>query len=158
MSIYDFTAVKDNGESYSLKEYEGQVLIIVNTATKCGLAPQFKELEELYQQYKDQGLVILGFPSNQFHQEVSDSKEASHACQLTYGVSFPMHEITDVNGEDANPIFKYLTTQTNGVLGSKIKWNFTKFLIDRNGHVVKRFAPIDKPSKMRPEIECLLEK
>lgn len=158
MTLFDLSATKDNGETYDLDIYQGNVIIVVNTATKCGLAPQFKELENIYQEFKDSGLVVLGFPSNQFKQEVSDSKEASEACSLTYGVTFPMHQISKINGSDANPVFTYLTENTSGVLGSKIKWNFTKFLIDQNGHVVKRYSPKDSPEKMIPDIKKLLNK
>lgn len=156
MTIYGYEATLDNGESYFLEKYKGKVMIIVNTATKCGLAPQFKELETIYQTYKDKGLVILGFPSNQFHQEVKTSEEAIQACRMTYGVTFPMHQLSKVNGKAANPIFSYLMNEAPGVLGDKIKWNFTKFLINQRGEVVKRFSPTDKPEKMVPDIEKLL--
>ena len=152
MTIYNFEVIDEKGPPYSLKKYEGKVLLIINTATKCGLAGQFNELEELYKKYQQQGFEILGFPSDQFKQEVSSGPEAAEACRLTYGVTFPMHELIKVNGENAHPLFKYLTEETKGILGSKIKWNFTKFLVDRNGNVVKRFAPTDKPSKFENEI------
>ncbi|MBP1039467.1 glutathione peroxidase [Vagococcus sp. BWB3-3] len=158
MTIYDYAATLENGETYSLEKYKGQILIIVNTATKCGLAPQFEDLEKIYETYQDQGLEILGFPSNQFKQELSTSEEASEACRLTYGVTFPMHAISKLSGEDANPIFTYLVDNTTGVLGSKIKWNFTKFLIDQEGNIVKRYAPKDSPKKMIGDIEALLGK
>lgn len=158
MSVYDYTVTLENGESYSLSKYRGQPMIIVNTATKCGFAPQFKQLEQLYQTYADQGLIVLGFPSNQFKQEVSSSQEAAAACRTTYGVSFPMHTIADVNGKDALPLFAYLTKAAPGTLGSAIKWNFTKFLIDRDGNVVKRYAPKTNPLKMTDEIESVLQK
>ncbi|QCR32860.1 glutathione peroxidase [Lysinibacillus sp. SGAir0095] len=152
MNIYDFDVRDENGEPYSLKKFEGKVLLIVNTATKCGLAGQFNELEELYKKYHDQGFEILGFPSDQFKQELSTGNEAAEACRLTYGVSFPMHELVKVNGENAHPLFKHLTEETKGILGKNVKWNFTKFLVDRDGNVVKRFAPTDKPSKFETEI------
>ncbi|MDN7047791.1 glutathione peroxidase [Lactiplantibacillus plantarum] len=158
MSIYDYTVTLENGESYSLSKYRGHPMIIVNTATKCGFAPQFKQLEQLYQTYADQGLIILGFPSNQFKQEVSTSQEAAAACRTTYGVSFPMHTIADVNGKDALPLFTYLTKEAPGTLGASIKWNFTKFLVDRDGNVVKRYAPKTNPLKMTDEIESVLQK
>ncbi len=158
MSIYDYTVTLENGESYSLSKYRGHPMIIVNTATKCGFAPQFKQLEQLYQTYADQGLMILGFPSNQFKQEVSTSQEAAAACRTTYGVSFPMHTIADVNGKDALPLFTYLTEEAPGTLGASIKWNFTKFLVDRDGNVVKRYAPKTNPLKMTDEIESVLQK
>lgn len=156
MTIYDYTATLENGDTYTLDKYKGQILIVVNTATKCGLAPQFDELEKIYETYHDQGLEILGFPSNQFKQELSTSEEAGEACRMTYGVTFPMHAISKLSGEDANPIFTYLVDNTTGVLGSKIKWNFTKFLIDQEGNVVKRYAPKDSPKKMIADIESLL--
>ncbi|WP_409022236.1 glutathione peroxidase [Dellaglioa sp. P0083] len=157
MSIYNYQVTLENGETYSLEKYKGHPLLIVNTATKCGFAPQFKQLEELYEDYQDQGLVVLGFPSNQFHQEVDDDAQAAATCRMTYGVSFPMHTIQNVNGEDALPLFKYLTDETQGVLGSSIKWNFTKFLVNRDGQVVKRYAPKTNPLKMKPEIEKLVK-
>lgn len=141
-----------------MEKYRGKVLVIVNTATKCGLAPQFEDLETIYEAYSEKGLEVLGFPSNQFKQELGTSKEAGEACRLTYGVSFPMHEISKVNGENANPIFSYLVENTSGVLGSKIKWNFTKFLIDQEGTIVKRYAPTDSPKNMMKDIEFLLAK
>ncbi|MCM3389948.1 glutathione peroxidase [Ureibacillus chungkukjangi] len=152
MTIYNFEVTNDEGLPYTLNKYEGKLLLIVNTATKCGLAGQFNELEELYKKYHEKGFEILGFPSDQFKQELSSGTEAAEACRLTYGVSFPMHELVKVNGEYAHPLFKYLTEETKGILGSKVKWNFTKFLVDRNGNVVKRFAPTDKPSKFESEI------
>ncbi|RKQ15755.1 glutathione peroxidase [Ureibacillus endophyticus] len=152
MNIYEFEVKTEKGEPYSLEQYKGKVLLVVNTATKCGLTGQFEELEELYKKYKDQGFEILGFPSNQFKQELPNATDAAEACRLIYGVTFPMHELVKVNGEDAHPLFKYLTEQTKGLLGKNVKWNFTKFLIDREGNVVKRFAPTDKPSKFESEI------
>lgn len=156
MSIYDIEVTLVKGETYSLDRYRGKVMLIVNTATKCGFTPQFKELEEIYQTYKESGLVVLGFPSNQFKQEVDSAQEAEDACRLTYGVTFPMHEMVHVNGEQAHPLFNLLTSKTSGLLGSKVKWNFTKFLVDQEGNVVKRYAPVDKPSKLSKEIEKLL--
>lgn len=153
MSVYDYNVTLEDGTTYSLNKYRGQPLVIVNTATKCGFAPQFKRLEELYQQFQADGLVILGFPSNQFKQEVTSSEAAAQACRTTYGVSFPMHAINNVNGEKALPLFDYLTQQAPGAIGSAIKWNFTKFLINRDGHVVRRYAPKTNPLKMVTEIE-----
>ncbi len=153
MSIYDFEVTSENGETYSLELYKGKVLLVVNTATKCGLAGQFNELEDLYKKYSEQGFEILGFPSDQFKQELSTGREAAEACRLSYGVSFQMHDLVKVNGETAHPLFKYLTEHTKGILGKNVKWNFTKFLIDRDGNVVKRFAPTDKPTKFEKEIE-----
>ncbi|KRL01282.1 glutathione peroxidase [Liquorilactobacillus capillatus] len=157
MSIYNFEVTLENGESYRLERYQGHPLLIVNTATKCGLAPQFKKLEQLYQTYQDKGLVVLGFPSNQFHQELADSHEAAVACQTTYGVTFPMHQINDVNGSKALPLFKYLTTQESGIVNKAIKWNFTKFLIDKHGEVIKRYAPTTDPLKIAPALDQLFQ-
>ena len=157
MSIYNFETTLEDGTVYSLKKYAGKPIIIVNTATKCGLAPQFKQLEELYQAYQTQGLVILGFPSNQFKQELDSATEAAEACKTTYGVTFPMHQKIDVKGEHQLPLFRYLTAAQHGFFNEKIKWNFTKFLIDKNGEVVARFAPTFEPEKLDELIEELLE-
>lgn len=156
MHFYDISVTTAKGETYTLERYKGQVILIVNTASKCGFTPQFQQLEELYQKYKKQGFIILGFPSNQFKQELTSGTAAEEACRMNYGVTFPIHEIVKVNGEDAHPLFKYLTNEKKGVLGSKVKWNFTKFLVDRNGNVVNRFAPIDKPLKFEEEIKKYL--
>jgi glutathione peroxidase len=156
-NLYDYSATLENGEQYSLEKYKGDVVLIVNTATKCGFTPQFDGLEKLYQQYKDQGFTVLGFPSNQFKQELASGKEAAEACRLNYGVTFPMHEVVDVNGEKAAPVFKYVTSHAKGLLGSEsVKWNFTKFLVDRDGNVVERFASKDKPESLKKSIEKLL--
>lgn len=157
MSIYDLDVTLEDGKTYSMKEYEGKVLLIVNTASKCGFTPQFKELEELYQKYKDQGLVVLGFPSNQFKQELDSGEAAAEQCRLQYGVTFPMHELVHVNGKDEHPLFTYLKEHSKGFLGSSIKWNFTKFLVDRDGHVVARYASKDKPSQFEEDIVKYLE-
>lgn len=156
MSIYDYDVTLENGESYSMSKYKGKTLLIVNTATKCGFAPQFEGLEDLYETFKDQDVVVLGFPSNQFKQELKDSQEAAEACRMTYGVTFPMHDINDVNGKKALPLFQYLTAEAPGALGDAIKWNFTKFLVDRNGVVRKRFAPKTVPEKIIPELKQVL--
>ena len=156
MSIYDIKVTADNGEMYTLDRYKGKTMLIVNTATKCGLVGQFEELEELYKKYADRDFVILGFPSNQFKQEVGTADQASQACRLMYGVSFPMHEIVKVNGDEAHPLFKLVAEETKGMLGKSVKWNFTKFLVDKEGNVVKRFSPTDKPSKFEKEIEKYL--
>lgn len=156
MSIYDFDATLEDGAEYSLSKYKGQPLLIVNTATKCGFAPQFDGLEKLYKKYKDQGLVILGFPSDQFKQELADGHAAAEACRMKYGVSFPMHELIKVNGEHTAPLFKYLKTEAPGELGKSIKWNFTKFLVDRDGRVVKRFAPKTTPEAIEPALKEVL--
>ncbi|GMA69906.1 glutathione peroxidase [Leuconostoc litchii] len=157
MSIYDYFATLENGKTYSLKELANHPVLIVNTATKCGYAPQFDGLEKLYKKYKDQGLMILGFPSNQFKQELDDASEAAKACQLTYGVTFPMHQIIAVNGKDTDPLFKYLKENSKGVLGSStIKWNFTKFLVNKEGNVVARYAPQTEPKDLEEDIKEVL--
>jgi len=156
MSIYDIEVTLENGESYKLDRYKGKTLLIVNTATKCGLTRQFEDLQALYDKYQDENLVVLGFPSNQFKQEVATANQAADACRLTYGVTFPMHEIVKVNGDDAHPLFKKLTEETKGLLGKSVKWNFTKFLVDKDGNIVKRYAPTDTPLKFANEIEKYL--
>ncbi|SHO63314.1 glutathione peroxidase [Algoriphagus zhangzhouensis] len=158
MSFYDFEAKKLNGQNTSMGDFKGKTVVVVNTASKCGLTPQYEGLENLYNKYKDRGLVILGFPCNQFaNQESGSSKEIEEFCQLNYGVSFPMFDKIDVNGKDAHPIFKYLKSHLKGgILGSRIKWNFTKFVIDKNGKPVKRFAPVTTPEKMEEYIQKVL--
>ena len=153
--IYQFDAVREDGTTYSLRDFIGQPMIIVNTATKCGYAPQFEGLEALYRTDQAQGLVVLGFPSNQFKQELGSAEAAAAACRLTYGVSFPMHQLIAVNGQKTDPLFVYLKDHAKNVLGQRIKWNFTKFLVDQKGHVVKRFSPGTPPEAMMPEIDKL---
>jgi glutathione peroxidase len=146
-----------NGEEKSLEDYKGKPLIIVNTASKCGLTPQFKGLQELYENYKDQGLEILGFPCDQFNnQEFDNIDETTQFCQLNYGVSFPIFSKIDVNGENADPLFTFLKEQKKGLLSKNIKWNFTKFLVDQNGQVVERYAPTTEPVKIKNDLEKLL--
>lgn len=147
-NIYNFKATALNGEAIDFEAYKGKTLLIVNTASKCGFTPQFRGLEHLYQKYKYQDLVILGFPCNQFaNQEPGDAKSISEGCMINYGVSFPMFQKINVNGKEADPIYKYLKKELKGILGSRIKWNFTKFLIDKKGQPVKRFAP-----RINPEV------
>lgn len=156
-TVYDFTVEKANGETISLREYEGKPLVIVNTASKCGLKGQFADLQALYEEYKELGLVVLGFPCGQFNnQEFADIKETTAFCQMNYGVTFPMFAKIDVNGETAHPLFKHLKAAQGGIFSNEIKWNFTKFLVDRKGNVVKRYAPTTKPEKMRQDIEKVL--
>ncbi|WP_404428298.1 glutathione peroxidase [Sutcliffiella horikoshii] len=157
-TIYDFSALDIKGNNVPLMEYKDYVLLIVNTASKCGFTPQFEELEELYKEYKDKKFMVLGFPCNQFgNQEPGKEEDINEFCQLNYGVSFPMFSKVDVNGEDAHPLFDYLKENAKGLLGSKaVKWNFTKFLVDRDGKVVERFASATSPSKMKNDIEKLL--
>ena len=158
MSIYDFKVSARDGSQVDLSEYKGKPLVIVNTASKCGLTPQFEGLEALYQEFKDDGLTIIGFPCNQFaNQDPGTNEEIAEFCQLNYGVSFPMMAKIDVNGDEADPVFKWLTSEAPGFLGMKaIKWNFTKFLIGPDGEVVERFSPKDEPEKMRGAIEKVL--
>lgn len=157
-SIYDFKALTNKGEELDFTQFKGKTLLIVNTASKCGLTPQFAGLEELHQQYKDQGLVIIGFPCSQFaNQELNNDDEISSFCQLNYGVSFQIMQKTDVNGEQAHPLFKYLKSRADGFLTSAIKWNFTKFLISPDGQTIKRYAPITKPHKLKADIEKMLK-
>jgi glutathione peroxidase len=156
-TVYDITVKKTNGDTQSLREFEGKPMLIVNTASKCGLTPQFKGLQELYDQYREQGLEILGFPCGQFNdQEFDDIKETTQFCQLNYGVTFSMFAKIDVNGPNTDPLFAFLKEQKGGVLTRDIKWNFTKFLIDRNGQVVKRYAPTTEPEKIKNDITELL--
>jgi len=156
-SFYDFTAKSLQGKDVHMSTYKGNTILVVNTASKCGLTPQYEGLEKLYQKYKDKGLVILGFPCNQFaNQESGDEKSISEGCLINYGVSFPMFAKIDVNGENAHPVYKYLKNELSGILGSTIKWNFTKFLIDANGKPVKRFAPITRPEKIDKYLESIL--
>jgi len=157
-TVYDFTSPRLNGKDQALADYEGKVLLVVNTASKCGFTPQFKGLEELYSDLKDKGLQILGFPCNQFGgQDPGSNDEIGEFCQLNYGVTFPMFAKIDVNGSHADPLYKHLKSEKPGLMGTeRIKWNFTKFLVGRDGKVVKRFAPTDKPSQIRREIEKLL--
>lgn len=156
-SIYDFEVKKANGEKETLEKYKGRPLLIVNTASKCGFTPQFEGLEKLYEQYKDQGLEILGFPCGQFNdQEFDSQEEIMEFCQVNYGVTFPVYAKVDVKGDHADPLFRYLTSQQKGMLTEAIKWNFTKFLVDRDGNVVKRFAPQTPPSNMEEDVKKLL--
>jgi len=157
-SFYDFKATTMQGIDHALEQHRGKVVLIVNTASKCGFTPQFKGLEELYEQYNDKGLVILGFPCNQFgKQDPGSNDEIQEFCQLNYGVSFPMFEKVDVNGDDTHPLFDFLKSEAKGVAGtSSIKWNFTKFLVDKEGNVTKRYAPKDSPKSLVKDIEKLL--
>ncbi|QHT59155.1 glutathione peroxidase [Paenibacillus lycopersici] len=157
MSVYDFTVLTSRGERKPLADYRGKALLIVNTATKCGLAPQFKALQQLHEQYKDQGLTVLGFPCNQFRdQEPVKDSEMQETCQINFGVTFPLLGKIDVNGPNADPLYAYLKRQAPGFLNSSIKWNFTKFLVDAEGRVVKRFSPTTKPMKLEGRIKKLL--
>lgn len=156
--FYQLSANTPQGKSISMSSFEGKVLLVVNTATQCGLTPQFEGLEKLYLDYRDKGLIILGFPCNQFgSQEPLSNEVMEETCKINHGVTFPLFEKIEVNGEHTHPIYKYLKGKLGGLFGSKIKWNFTKFLIDANGKPVKRFAPITKPNAVEPYIKKLLK-
>ncbi|WP_201558301.1 glutathione peroxidase [Psychrobacter sp. 72-O-c] len=156
-SIYDFTAERMDGTSQDFADYQGKVLLIVNTASKCGFTPQFEGLEALHEKYKDQGLVVIGFPCNQFGgQDPGSNDEIGAFCQKNYGVSFPMMAKIDVNGSDAHPIFNWLKEQKGGVLTDGIKWNFSKFLVGNEGQVLDRYASTTKPEAMTGDIEQAL--
>ncbi len=158
MSIYDFQAQSITGQTVNLSDYRGQVLLIVNTASACGFTPQFAGLEALHQQLGAQGLSVLGFPCNQFgSQDPGSNEDIGAFCQMNYGVSFPMMAKIEVNGAQAHPLFQWLKSQAPGILGSEgIKWNFTKFLVNRQGEVVKRYAPLDKPASLAADISAVL--
>jgi len=157
MKFYDFTAKKMNGIEVKMDEYKGKVLLVVNTASKCGFTPQLAELEQMYKDYKDKGFEILGFPCNQFkEQDPGSNSEIMNFCKLNFGVTFPMFEKIDVNVENESLLYSYLKEQKSGMFGSKIKWNFTKFLVDREGNVIKRFSPQTTPKSIEKDIEELL--
>jgi glutathione peroxidase len=157
-SVYDFEANLIDGKPVKLSAFKGKVLLIVNTASKCGFTPQFAGLEALHEKYADKGLAVLGFPSNQFGgQDPGTNEEIGAFCMKNYGVSFPMMEKIDVNGANAAPLYKWLTKEKPGLLGSTaIKWNFTKFLISRDGTVIKRYAPLDTPASLERDVEAAL--
>jgi glutathione peroxidase len=156
-SVHDFTATSLAGEEVALKRFEGQVLLIVNTASACGFTPQYKGLETLHQALGPRGFSVLGFPCNQFgSQEPGDARQIEQFCTSNYAVTFPMFAKIDVNGSNAHPLYQYLKAEKSGLLGSSIKWNFTKFLVDRSGKVVARHAPTTKPEGLTQEIEALL--
>lgn len=157
MNFYDFKAVKMNGEEISMKEYEGKVVLIVNTASKCGFTPQLEGLESVYKKNKDRDFVVLGFPCNQFgKQDPGNNKEISEFCLINYGVTFPMFQKVEVNGDKAHPLFKFLKNEAPGVIGNNIKWNFTKFLVDKDGSIINRYASAKKPESIERDIENYL--
>jgi len=157
MPFYQFSALSLQGKEIKMENYKGKTILVVNTASKCGLTPQFEGLEKLYQKYEEKGLIILGFPCNQFAgQEPGDEKSISEGCMINYGVSFPMFSKIEVNGGNAHPIYKYLKKELRGLFNSNIKWNFTKFLIDSDGKPVKRFAPITRPDKIDKYLASIL--
>ena len=157
-TAYDFSATSIDGKPVSLDTYRGKAMLVVNVASKCGFTPQYTGLEALYRKFKDQGLVVLGFPCDQFgHQEPGDEAEIKNFCALNYEVSFPLFAKVDVNGEDAHPLYKWMKKEKSGLLGSEaVKWNFTKFLIDRHGAVLKRYAPTDTPAKIEKDLGAVL--
>lgn len=157
MNLYDYVVKDENGNDVQMSKYEGKVLLIVNTATGCGFTPQYEGLEALYKKYKDQGLEILDFPCNQFGEQAPGTiSEIKEFCQLTYATTFPLFAKIDVNGDNEEPLFKYMKSKKGGVLGSKIKWNFTKFLVNREGEVVERFAPATTPEKIEKDVVEML--
>ena len=157
-TIYDFAALTNRGVEKSFADYRGQVLLIVNTASKCGFTPQYKELEALYQKYKDAGLVVIGFPCDQFaHQEPGTDTEIEQFCQINFGVTFPLMKKIEVNGENEHPLYTFLKAQAGDCFGRNIKWNFTKFLVSRDGSVIKRYAPATQPMKIEKDIVEMLK-
>lgn len=160
MSIYDFTFKDAANNEVSMSEYKDKVLLIVNTASKCGLTGQYEGLENLYENYKESGVEVLGFPCNQFGgQEPGSNNEIQEFCKVKFGIKFPVHAKLEVNGDNTHPLYTFLKKEAPGLLGTqKIKWNFTKFLIDKDGTVLKRYAPTDKPEKIEKDIEKLLKK
>ena len=157
--FYDFSAKSLQGKEISMNTYKGKTVLVVNTASKCGFTPQYEGLQKLYEKYENNGLVILGFPCNQFgNQEPGDEKSIANGCMINYGVSFPMFSKIEVNGKNAHPIFKYLKNKLGGILGNSIKWNFTKFLIDPDGKPIKRYAPTTKPESIENDVVQLLPK
>ena len=158
-SLHDFNATSIDGEEVDLSQYRGKAVLVVNTASKCGFTPQYKGLEELYKRFEGDGLAVLGFPCDQFaHQEPGDEEEIAEFCEINYGVTFPLFSKVEVNGDGAHPLWKWLRSQKSGVLGDRIKWNFTKFLVDPDGNVVKRYGSATKPEKIQSDIEAILPK
>ncbi|MDQ6600989.1 glutathione peroxidase [Bacillus salipaludis] len=156
-TVYDFNVKMKNDKEKLLRDYEGKILLIVNTASKCGLTPQFTGLQELYDKYKDKGFEILGFPCDQFNnQEFENIEETTQFCQLNYGVTFPIFAKIDVNGENEDPLFTFLKEQKKGIMSKNIEWNFTKYLIDTNGKVAERYAPTTEPNKIENDLRKLI--
>ncbi len=154
MSVYDFSAKLNDGKSQKLSDYKGKVLLIVNTASKCGFTPQYRGLQGLYAKFRKRGFEVLAFPCDQFgHQEPGTNNQIQSFCEVNYGIEFPLFAKIEVNGEGAHPLYKFLKSQKGGLLGNGIKWNFTKFLVDREGNVVERYAPIITPRRIAPDIE-----
>ncbi len=155
-TLSDFQAEALTGQPVDLADYAGKVVLVVNTASQCGLTPQFEGLEQLYREFQDGGLVVLGFPSDSFNQEHDSADEIAEVCQQNYGVTFPMMAKVAVNGSDAHPVFQWLKDEKKGMLGGAIKWNFTKFLVGRDGRVIERFAPTTTPDQLRDDVERAL--
>ncbi|HEY4331969.1 MAG TPA: glutathione peroxidase [Ilumatobacteraceae bacterium] len=156
-TLYDFSAKAINGEEKPLSAYDGKVVLVVNTASKCGFTPQYKGLEALYEKYGDRGLVVLGFPCDQFaHQEPGTESEIEEFCSVNFGVTFPLFAKVDVNGDGAHPLYAWLRSVKHGLFGNRVKWNFTKFLVDRHGNPVKRYGSVTKPEKIAADIEKAL--
>ena len=157
-TAYDFNARTIDGKDQSLADYKGKAMLVVNTASKCGFTPQYTGLEKLWKKYQDQGLVVLGFPCDQFgHQEPGDEEEIKNFCSLSYDVTFPLYSKIEVNGANAHPLYKWLKSEKSGLLGlDGIKWNFTKFLVDKQGNVIKRYAPTDTPEKIEKDLAAVL--
>ena len=154
MSLYEYSATLNNGKQKRLSAYKGKVLLVVNTASKCGFTPQYKGLQAIYEKYKDKGFEVLGFPCDQFgHQEPGSNEEIASFCELNYGVDFPLFSKIEVNGPNEHPLYKFLKSEKGGLLGDAIKWNFTKFLIDKQGNVVDRYAPTTAPETIARDIE-----
>ncbi len=154
MGIYDLSAKLNSGKETKLSVYKGKVLLIVNTASQCGFTPQYKALQQLYSKYHDRGFELLAFPCDQFgHQEPGDDAEIKDFCEMNYGVEFPLFSKIDVNGDGTHPLYKFLKSQKGGLLSDSIKWNFTKFLVDKKGNVVERYAPMTPPERIAPDIE-----
>lgn len=159
VDFYSLTANNPQGQPVPMSLYKGKVILVVNTATQCGLTPQFEGLERLYEQYKDKGLILLGFPCNQFgHQEPLTNEVMEATCKTNYGVTFPLFEKIEVNGPGTHPVFRFLKSRLGSIFGRRIKWNFTKFLLDRNGRPIRRFSPITKPGSIEPYIRSLLDR
>jgi glutathione peroxidase len=159
MSLYDFSATLNTGNTTTLGAYKGKVLLIVNTASQCGNTPQYAGLQELYAKYRDRGFEVLAFPCNQFgHQEPGSDEDIKEFCEMNYGVEFPLFSKIEVNGDGAHPLYKFLKSEKGGLLGESIKWNFTKFLVDRQGKVVERYAPMTPPRRIEADIEKQLAK
>jgi glutathione peroxidase len=158
MSIYEYSVKKSSGETLSLEEFRGKVLLIVNTASKCGFTPQYEELQKIYEELGNEKFEILAFPCNQFgNQEPGSNDEVVNFCSLNYGVTFSIMEKVDVNGENAHPVYKFLKDEVNGLINKSVKWNFTKFLVDKDGKVVERFSPTTKPFKIKGKIQNLID-